>query len=88
MTELEQKEFEYNAKNLLANPVFISLLENVNKEVGREMDRVKLDDAKAIQALVSLRQASTKIITYIVTAAESGKITDFNAKGKKKLFSR
>ena len=49
---------------------------------------VKPDDLKTMQALVLLRQASTKIITHVVSAAESGKITEFNAKTKRKLFSR
>ena len=88
MTDLESQEFEYHAKQLLANPVFISLLENVNVEVNREMDSVKRDDLKTMQALVLLRQASTKIITYIVSAAEAGKVAEFNAKPKRKLFNR
>lgn len=87
MGELEQKEREYNAKQLLANPIFMELLEEINKGVNRDMDMVKPDDLKGMQALVLLRQASTKIITYIVTEAESGKITEFNAKTKRKLFS-
>ena len=86
MTELEQKEFEFQAKALLNNPVFIGLLDEVNKGINRDMDSVKPDDLKGMQALVLLRQASTKIITYIATEAESGKITEFNAKPKRKLF--
>lgn len=87
MTELEQKEYEFHAKQLLSNPVFIGILESINKDIGREMDMVKPDDLKTMQALVLLRQASTKIITHVALAAESGKITEFNAKTKRKLFS-
>ena len=86
MTELEQKEFEFHAKQLLSNPVFLTLLDEVNKGINREMDIVKPDDLKGMQALVLLRQASTKIISYIVSAAETSKVTDFNAKQKRKLF--
>ena len=39
MTELEQKEYEFHAKQLLDNPVFINTLESINKDIGREMDR-------------------------------------------------
>ena len=88
MTPLETKEFELNAKNLLNNPVFLGLLEEVNKGIGREMDLVKPDDLKGMQSLVLLRQASTKIVTYIATSAESSKVTDFNAKPKSSLFNR
>ena len=86
MTELEAAEYEFHAKQLLSNPVLIGILESINKDIGREMDTVKPDDLKAMQALVLLRQASTKIITHVVSASESGKITEFNAKPKRKLF--
>lgn len=86
MTELEQAEYEFHAKQLLDNPVFINTLESINKDIGLEMDMVKPDNLKQMQALVLLRQASTKIITHVVLAAESGKITEFNAKTKRKLF--
>jgi len=88
MNEYEQKEREFNAKALLDNPIFMELLEEVNKGINRDMDMVKPDDVKGMQALVLLRQASTKIVTFIVSAAESGKITEFNAKPKRKLFNR
>ena len=86
MNDYEQQEKEYNAKQLLANPIFMELLEEINKGINRDMDTVKPDDLKGMQALVLLRQATTKIITYIVTEAESGKITEFNARPKRKLF--
>lgn len=88
MTEYEQKESEMYAKQLLDNPVFVKLLDEINKGINRDMDIVKRDDLAGMQALVLLRQASTKIITYIVTEAESGKITEFNAKPKRGLFNR
>jgi len=88
MNDYEQQEKEYNAKQLLSNPMFLELLDEVNKGINREMDSVKPDDVKAMQALVLLRQASTKIVSYVVSAAESGKITEFNAKRKSKLFNR
>ena len=88
MTDLEQSELEYHAKNLLENPVFKSALEEVNKEINREMDMVKHDDLKAMQSLILLRQAANRIITHVVNTAESGKITEFNAKPKRKLFNR
>jgi len=86
MTELEEKEFSFHAKQLLSNPVFLTLLEEISKDIGREMDAVKADDLKTMQALVLLRQAQTKIISYVANAAESEKVTEFNAKPKRKLF--
>lgn len=83
MDELQTKEWELQAKQLLSNPVFLRLLEEVNKSINRDMDTVKPDDLKGMQALVLLRQATTKIVTYIATEAESSKITEFNAKPKK-----
>jgi len=90
MTELEEKEFEFNAKQLLSNPVFLILLDEVNKGINRDMDIVKPDDLKGMQALVLLRQASTKIISYIALAAETSKVTEFNKKRNmaEKLFNR
>jgi len=52
------------------------------------MDTLKPDDLKGMQALVLLRQEYTKIITYIVEESESVKITEFNAKPKRKMFGR
>ena len=88
MTDLEQAEYEYHAKNLIDNPVFLDCMKEVHADINREMDNVKRDDLKNMQSLVLLRQATTKIISFIAEAAESRKVTKFNANPKRKLFNR
>ena len=88
MSDLQNKEDEFHAKALLSNPIFLACMESVHADINREMDSVKHDDLKGMQSLVLLRQASTKIISYIAESAEKTKVSDFNSSNKRKLFNR
>ena len=74
------------AQLLLDNIVFQEALEQVNVAINREMDTIKLNDKETAYQLIQLRQAANKIVNHIVSVAESDKVTEFNARRKRKLF--
>ena len=75
-----------HAQLLLDNPVFIEALDEVNKSINRELDKVKPDDIKSMQGLVMQRQSVNKIIQHIYTSAKSGQVVAYNAAQKRKFF--
>lgn len=81
----EQIRAKY-AQDLLDNPVFQEALEQVTKGISREMDNVKPDDKETSMGLVMLRQGANRVVKHIIEVAESPKISEFNAKMKRKRF--
>lgn len=75
----------HQAQLLLDNQVFQECCEEINKSLNREMDKVKNDKELAL-SLIRDRQSINKVINYIYSACESNKVTEFNARKKRKLF--
>jgi len=75
-----------HATQLLDNPIFQEALEQVNKAINVEMDKVSPTDKETALALIHLRQAANRIIQHIINVASSPKVTEFNAKQKRKFF--
>ena len=74
------------AQQLLDNDVFKEALEQVTRGINKEMDSVKPGDTEKAMYYVTMRQAANRIIQHIISVAEDPKITEFNAKRKRRLF--
>jgi hypothetical protein len=72
-----------HARELLDNPIFKESLEQVNLGINREMDDLEIGDKDGAYDLVQLRQAVNRVIQHIITTANTGKVTAFNAKKAK-----
>ena len=76
----------HQAELLLSNEIFKEALEQVNIGINREMDSIKTNDKETAYNLIQLRQAANRIIQHVHSVANSAKVTEFNAKKKRKLF--
>lgn len=80
------QEREMHSKLLMENPVFLELMDEVNKGINREFDTVKPDDTLTMQGLVMMRQAVNKIVQYLAINATDNTVDNFNARQKKRFF--
>ena len=73
---------------LLDNPVFQEANEKVNKDINRELDRVKPNDVETMKGLVMMRQGVNKYAAYIISEATNSdnKVKEFNARPKRFRF--
>ena len=75
------------AQQLLDNAIFQEALTQVNDSINREMDTIKPDDIKGMQSLVLMRQAANRIVQHVHLVATGAKVSEFNARPKRRLFS-